>query len=239
MGFKADKILKVVLLLVVLGLIFKRVYVNHRWPGELSAKEADVRDVQTELSLPGAFNLDVPFVCQAPLGNWDFPFDHACEEAAVLMAHYYFQKKTVEPTAAAKDIGKMVDFEKNTYGFHEDTSAEQIAQLIRDYYGYKVTVEHNISSEDIKRELIQGRPVIVPTAGRMLGNPYFTPPGPVYHMVLIKGYSSTDFIVHDPGTKRGADFSYAAAVLEKAICDWDGENVLQHEKVMIVIYPPK
>lgn len=59
----------------------------------------------------------------------------------------------------------------------------------------------------------------------MLGNPYFTPPGPIYHMLVIKGYNLTEFITNDPGTRRGADYVYSYQTLMKAIHDWNNGNV--------------
>ena len=152
------------------------------------------------------------------------------------MAHYYLEGKTIiEPAVARKELLALVEYEKKNYGFHEDTSTEQTAQLIRDYYGYKVKVYYDISLEDIKKELARGNPVIVPTAGRLLNNPYFTPPGPIYHMLVVKGYTPTEFITNDPGTKRGADYSYSYQVLEKAIHDWNNGDVENGKSAMISI----
>jgi len=193
--------------------------------------------------LPDFFDIDIPFICQAPLGDWGAPFDHACEEASILMIHYYLEgKSVVNPVKAAKEIQEIVRFEQKTYGFYKDTTAEQTAQLIRDYYGYKTKVSCNISLDDIKRELIKGNLVIVPTAGRLLGNPYFTPPGPIYHMLVIRGYTLTEIITNDPGTRRGNEFSYSYQTLEKAIHNWNGKEMSERtieggEPVMIVIYP--
>lgn len=96
--------------------------------------------------------------------------------------------------------------------------------------------------EDIKKELAKGNPVIVPTAGRLLSNPYFTPPGPLYHMLLIKGYSTTstttEFITHDPGTIRGANFVYSYQTLETSIHDLESkdlENITNGRSAMISI----
>ena len=36
----------------------------------------------------------------------------------------------------------------------------------------------------IKEFLMAGKLVIVPAAGRQLGNPYYKAPGPVYHMLV-------------------------------------------------------
>ena len=190
---------------------------------------------EPESQLPESFTLDIPFICQAPLANWKPPFDQACEEAAVLTIDYYFQQKVVKPDIAAKEIQEIVNFETKNYNFGTSISAEQTAQLIRDYFGYKAEVRYDISLDDIKRELVKGNSVIAPAAGRMLGNPYFTPPGPVYHMLVIKGYTPDKFIVSDPGTRRGANFTYSYQVLEKAIHDWNNGDVKNGKPAMILI----
>jgi uncharacterized protein YvpB len=189
--------------------------------------------------LPETFELDIPFIVQAPLGNWSPPFDHACEEASVLMVHYYFEKKQPQdPKKLAKEIFNLVSFEKKKYGVYKDTSAKQTAQLIKDYFGYEVKVFYDISLEDIKKELVKGNPVILPVLGRNLKNPFYTPPGPKYHMLVVKGYNKEGFITNDPGTKRGENFFYPFEILEKAIQDY-GEDTKEKKRAMIVIFPPK
>jgi len=230
MKSKTDKILVIIAILVLAGLIFEGIYIYSHWPrgDELHSTEkpSDKKIDEKEPSLPESVNLEIPFVSQAPFGDWSYPFNHTCEEAAILMAHYYLEGKTaIEPARARQELLELVEYEKEHYGFHEDTNTAQTAQLIRDYYGYSVKVKYDISLEDIKRELAKGNPVIVPTAGRLLGNPYFTPPGPLYHMLLVKGYNSAEFITHDAGTVRGENFIYFYQILEKAIRDWEDQGM--------------
>jgi len=262
MKLKTDKIFEIVLVLVLIGLVFWAVRIYTHLPKSVgsseSVKEEDELVVEKsiepkefqeeepkEIIIPETLNLEVPFICQAPLGDWGSPFKDACEEAVVLMIHYYFftpsfskagQGKLIEPKAAAKEIKDLVEFETKLFGFYESITAEQTAQLIRDYYGYKAEVIYDISEEDIKKELVKGNPVIVPAAGRMLKNPYFTPPGPLYHMLVIKGYAADDFIVNDAGTKRGADYTYSYSVLEKSIHDWNNGDVENGRRVMITVW---
>ncbi len=257
MKSKTDKIFEIVLVLVLVGLVFGVVYIYTHWfgapesgkPVEISKSTKEENELVVEKSieskknqeekpkeivLPETLNLEVSFVSQAPLGDWSSPFKDACEEAVILMVHYYFQGKLIEPKSAAKEIKDLVEFGAEL-GFHESITAEQTAQLIRDYYGYKAGVVYDISVEDIKKELAKGNPVIVPTAGRMLENPYFTPPGPLYHMLVIKGYTQDNFIVNDAGTKRGADYIYPYLVLAKSIHDWNNGDVENGRLVMITV----
>lgn len=252
-----NKILKIILMTVLIGLVLEGIYIYYHWPRfsqsvsegesriikEINPSEEEpfskeVLQPEKTLIIPESLDLSIPFTSQAPFSDWSPPFNHACEEATVLMVHYYLEGKLIiDPAQAKRELLDLVDFEIKNYGFHEDSSAAQTAELIKDYYGYSAEVKYDISLEDIKKELAGGNPVIVPTAGRLLGNPYFTPPGPIYHMLLIKGYNPTEFITHDPGTKRGADFVYSYQILEKAIHDWNKEDIEHSRRAMIVIYP--
>ncbi|MBU1037265.1 C39 family peptidase [Patescibacteria group bacterium] len=189
-------------------------------------------------TLPDSYNLNVPFTSQAPFANWDETFKEACEEAAALIVHYYYQNKNFTKDIATEEILKMVDWQIDNWGGHFDLTASQTAQLIKDYWGYKkIEIINNPTVEEIKNHLFKKRPVIVPAAGRELNNPYFRQPGPIYHMLVIKGYTKNEFITNDPGTKRGEDFMYSFETIINSIHDWNEENILQGEKRIIVIYP--
>lgn len=243
MKTKIDKILGIINVLILTGLVLGGIYIYTHWPktgnpNEPTTPAQSQKEKPSEkVALPESFYLKIPFIVQAPLGDWSLPFNHTCEEAVVLTVHYFFQKKEPnDPVKLSREIQDLVNFQTQKYGFYEDTSAVQTAQLIKDYYGYNTKVYYDISIEDIKKELVKGNPIIVPTAGRLLGNPFFTPPGPVNHMLIIKGYNQTEFITNDPGTKRGADFKYSYQILENAIRDYGGDT--KEKKVMIVVYPP-
>jgi len=188
-------------------------------------------------------NLAVPFTSQAPNSIWDAVHEETCEEASLLMVDAYYKKiKKITPATAEAGLLKLVDYQKKIFGFFEDTDAAQTARLLKDYFGYKnVAVTYNINIEDIKKELAAGRPVIVPAAGKLLGNPYFRGGGPDYHMLVIKGYTKDGFfITNDPGTRRGADYLYKFDKLYQAIDDWDSQKAaLSGRKAMIVIMKPE
>ena len=189
-------------------------------------------------SLPAEINLAIPFTSQAPHGRWENPFKEFCEEASILMATRYLQHKTIAgPDEAAQAMLDIQAFEQKEFGYCEDTTAEEVATILRKHFGItNVQVVPNPTVDDIKRAVAAGKPVIVPAAGRLLGNPFYTPPGPLYHMLVIKGYTaSNQFITHDPGTRRGADFLYAPAVLMNAIHDWRSDGHIEQGRKVIVI----
>lgn len=183
-------------------------------------------------------NLDIPFTSQAPHQNWVLPYKEFCEEASVLMA-ISFIKGLAIPNAdfANARMLEIKSFEEKRFGYYEDTSAEETAAIIKEFYKFPaVKVVANPSITDIKLALSQGKAVIVPAAGRQLGNPYYTQPGPLYHMLVIKGYTKDGkFITNDPGTRQGADFLYEPDVLWNAIHDWNNSDVDKGKKVMLVV----
>ncbi|MGB2762587.1 MAG: C39 family peptidase [Minisyncoccales bacterium] len=238
MKSKINKILEITLALCLIGLIFEAVYIYYDLPRKITHEPENSAEIKEPI--PESFELDIPFITQAPFRNWkEEPFNHTCEEAAVLMVHYYLEEiKEVDENQTKKELLDLVDFQIKNYGFHEDTSTAQTAKLIKDYYGYKTQVYYDISLEDIKKEISKGNPVIIPTAGRLLENPNYTPPGPVYHMLVIKGYNQNGFITQDPGTYRsGKNKTYSNAILEKAIHDWDEneKNIEKTKSAMIVV----
>lgn len=183
--------------------------------------------------------IDVPFLSQAPLGVWDERHEEACEEASLIMLKAYLKKEKLDKDSGEDEIQKIIDFQIEKYGDYKDTSAEETVQLAKDFYGIEnLKVVYDFSQEDIKKYLSQGKPIIVPAAGRDLGNPYFTPPGPLYHNLILTGFTKDDMIIaNDPGTRRGEDYKYKLDVLYEAIHDFTGdkENIESGKKAMIVV----
>lgn len=189
--------------------------------------------------IPLALNLDVPFTSQAPFENWELPFKEACEEASLLMVGRFYRGGSFTKQSATDAIMALVSFERSRLGSDQDTNAEQTGLLAREYFGYQtVQVKYGpFTADDVKKELAAGHPLIVPMAGRLLGNPYFRRPGPYYHMLVIKGYTPTGFITNDPGTKRGADYEYSYAAVLNAMHDFDPVSITTTPQAMVVIYP--
>lgn len=181
---------------------------------------------------------NVPFTPQAPFAKWDHDHNEACEEAAILIVHYFYEKKDLTPTASDKEIMGMVNYQKKNWGGHYDLEAKEIVKLAKEYYGYKnIKILYNVSINDIKKEIAKGNPVILPTAGRLLGNPYYKSPGPLYHALVAIGYTESKIITNDPGTKRGENFSYSYSTIKNALHEWNNGNVYKGRRTMIVLVP--
>lgn len=190
--------------------------------------------------LPEEANLDVPFTSQAPTGNWDLPFQEACEEASAIMVDAFYRGITgnIPADQATKAINAVVEYEKKTLGYYEDTNASETAGVIKGYFKYKeVLIKSLTSASQIKQAVANGYPVIIPASGKLLPNPYFRNGGPPYHMLVVKGYTNTHFITNDPGTRRGADFTYTFDALMNAAHDWNGGDVTHGAPLIMVVIP--
>lgn len=197
----------------------------------------------TTVEIPARLELDVDFASQAPYANWDDLHQEACEEASMITVAKYFKDEELNEQIMETEIQELVKWEtENDYLI--DLTAQESVDIIRQYFNLSVRLETDVTVDQIKYELSLGNLIIVPAAGRQLGNPYFQTPGPIYHMLVIKGYDQDEFITNDVGTRRGDSFKYKYNQLISAIHDWDhdlakggmtDEEIEQGRKVMIVV----
>jgi len=197
---------------------------------------SDIQPKKEEVEkIPDEIMLKVPFLSQAPFANWDALHEDACEETSLIMLKYFSdQKTTISKDSGEKEIQTLVKYEeKNGYGV--SITLKELAQVAGDFFGMKNSrIEYNVSVEDIKKELAFGKPVIIPAAGKILPNPNFRNGGPVYHMLVLKGYDRDGFISNDPGTRKGEGFRYTFEDLFFAIHDWNGQDILKGQKAYLV-----
>ncbi|MBI2356046.1 MAG: C39 family peptidase [Candidatus Doudnabacteria bacterium] len=189
-------------------------------------------------SFPAEVNLAVPFTSQAPHTIWDEEHKEFCEEASVLMTASYIQNQPIpDPDFAEEQLQKIKNWEVINLGYYKDTTASETAQILTEYFGIKkVELASDPSLEQIKQALAQGKLVILPAAGRQLNNPNYRQPGPLYHMLVIKGYTKDGRIItNDPGTRNGADYIFEADVIMNAMHDWNDGDVENGEKIIIVV----
>lgn len=200
------------------------------------------KNIASENNIPDKILISVPFTSQAPLASWDELHEEACEEASLIMLKYYLDKKPLASDIAENEIQRMASFEIKNYGDFKDTAAEQTVKLFYDFFGEpangkKLKAVYDFPKEDLKKYLAEGNPVIIPAAGRLLGNPNFTAPGPLYHNLVLIGYDGNKIITNDPGTRKGRGYAYNIDVLYNAIHDFPGkpEDIMQGRKAMIVL----
>jgi len=198
-----------------------------------------------QVEVPSKLDLAIPFVSQAPLRNWDSPYDEACEEASMLSVAGYLNKSPLDFGKINDELLALMDWEEKN-GYRIDVDAEEVVKILKNYFNLESRLETEVTIDRIKYELAQGNPIIIPTSGRTLGNPYFKVPGPIYHMLVIRGYDSKNFITNDVCTNtKGEAYKYRYQVIIDSIHDWDhammADNIMtdaemvQGKKVMIVI----
>ncbi len=234
---------------ILIGLIiltaFAFALVWQRWNREIPARqntEAVYTPNKPDVVKASSVLLNVPFTSQAPNGNWDDPRQQdGCEEASILMAWLWISGKTMTPDEAEKEIIAISEFEEVNYGNYHDTNAADTMKVMKAYYNYdKLSVKINPTVEDIKNELRQGRLVLVPANGQKLGNPNFKQPGPLTHMLVIRGFddAKNEFTTNDPGTRKGEGYIYDYNTVYEAMVDYPTGMHLSQEgrpKSMIVI----
>ncbi len=187
---------------------------------------------------------NVPFTSQAPLGKWsDLRQEDGCEEASALMAVKWANNETLTPDEALKDILGASDYILKKYKEYRDVSVpDTLNWIIKDYFNYqKAAVLKNVSISEIITQLNKGNVIIAPMNGQLLGNPYYTQPGPINHVLVIRGYDPVKqvFITNDPGTRRGELYKYNVDVLFTAIRAYPtGSHALieKIEKDVIVVW---
>lgn len=190
------------------------------------------------ITLPVSVEIPVPFTPQAPFADWSATFNEACEEASLIMVEYFLRDKALTQNLANAEIIALVDWETQN-GYAVDVSTDELATIARTHFGRKAVTykDEEVTIENIQRLLAGGHPVIIPAAGKELGNPYFRGDGPPYHMLVITGYDKEGFIVHDPGTRRGENFRYSFDTVINSIHDWTGskDTVPSGPKAIVVI----
>lgn len=188
-------------------------------------------------SPPAQANINTPFTSQAPFADWSDTYNEACEEASLIIVEYFLRGKDLTANLANAEIITLINWEKKN-GYEVDVTVEELAAIARTQYKRlaKTYSGDEVTEENIKRLVAAGHPVILPAAGRMLQNPYFSGDGPPYHMIVITGYDDQGFIVQDPGTKRGKNYRYSVSTVMNAIRDWTGsQNTIASGKKAILV----
>lgn len=185
-------------------------------PIEVPKEEKEDEELEDR---PSRLNHEVKFASQAPHSNWDMPYQEACEEAALIQAYKYFYQEDLTPDIMDQEILKLVEWEKQNLGVMSDTDLVEVKRIAEEYFNLNVEIDEEVSEEHIKDLLAKGYLILVPTAGRELGNPNFKQPGPLYHFLVVRGYDWNDFITNDLGTRKGDGYKYKYKTLINAIHD--------------------
>ena len=204
------------------------------------SEEAPEKIPNSKIVIPKSLLLPVPFTPQAPTANWDELHNEACEEAVAIMAHEYFSGNTaatLAPSLVETEISKITDWFTKRFGYYLDTTSNETAEMIRELYDLNTELITNFSEDTIKEALAQNKLVLISFNGRLLGNPNYKSPGPIHHMLLIKGYNKEGYVTNDPGTRNGRGYTYDFETLFNASADWDHsiKTVDLNKKIAIIV----
>jgi len=205
-------------------------------PRESIEALAKVGEAVPQSVLPSEVNIDVPFYPQAPDGNWNLPWQEACEEASAILAYYAAVQKPLTKDLFKQELQNLFEWENKRFGSYKDTTIEQTAQMIREYWRYdQVKVIESPTTDRIKQEVALGHLLIAPFSGHDIKNPFYSRQGPYYHMMVIKGYDAKNFITNDVGTRKGADYRYPFEHLMSALHDWDPKDIRMGKRRIIIL----
>jgi len=201
-------------------------------PGESPETAAGLAEAPSEL------NLKMTFYAQAPFGNWDYPWQEACEEASILLvANTYFDYQWTREQFNDQ-ILKMVDWENKYFGDYKHTDVDETVVMLKKYLKLDSVVHENPTFEDVQKTLAKGHIIVMTFAGKHLGNPFFKNGGPIYHAMVIKGYKAGEKIItEDVGTRNGEDYVYSWETIDNALHDYY-QPIENGAKRMIEVLPP-
>lgn len=181
----------------------------------------------TEILKPDKYILDVPYISEAPDGNFSGNWKNGCEEASITMVEkYYAGQKSVGVIEAMSFMQNLFDTEDRLYGTNASTDAAQTIKIINNYTSFSALIKDNPTIEDIRRQIRIKRPVISLHYGFDLQNPDipFSRVGSYYHMLVIVGYDNKaqEFITNDDGDmKSGKDHRYDYNLFMNSLHDYN------------------
>lgn len=191
------------------------------------SQENEILSLETNNLKPIKVLLEVPYVNEAPDGNFTGPWKNGCEEASITMVEkYYSGEKSVSIEEAKSSMQTLFDLEDKLYGSNASTDAMQTAKIINDYSSYRAVIKDNPTLNEIKRELIRKHPVISLHYGFDLKNSNipFSVIGSYYHVMVIVGYNDEkqEFITNDDGDmKIGKNHCYNYDLFMNSLHDYN------------------
>lgn len=202
---------------------------NYNTPNHEDTINFDNEDKKIQITeyKPPVVTLFVPYVSEAPEGDWSGDWVNACEEATITMVDAYYRGlNEVSTEDAKKSLEKLFDEEDKLFGSNKNTDSKQIKEIVDNFFDFGVSIKTNPTIGDIKKELYEGRPVISLHFGFDLQNKNipFSPTLSSYHTIVIVGYDDLRqvFIAHDPGDEEdGHNIYYSYKIIMNSLHDYN------------------
>ncbi len=208
-------------------------------------EEWEIEAVNEKIEIPKEKILDIKFYSQAIRWNFKAPYQDFCEEASILNGYYYLLWTKPNLDNYDKDLWKMKKFEdENFKWWYISTSLQENVELLKAFQwtNQKVFAKiiENPTIEIIKENIAKWNPVVVPTYGKWLNNPYFTWEWPTYHNLLIKWYKDDIFITNEVWISKWDNFEYNQKLLIDNIFNYDPDlypnRFKEGKKEIMVLY---
>ena len=197
-----------------------------------------VKNVYSNKYVPSQLILQVPFSTQAPNDNWSRNED--CEETSITMANAFLtgtMEDKLPADAAQQAINNLKIWEQANLGYNANTGADATTKMAEGAFGLSVTQIPNFTEAALKNALINKHPILLPINARLLPDTHYANGGPLYHMIVIRGFKGDTFIVNDPGTDSGDGNQYTFTTLQKAAANWNNstQSIDPNTKIALVI----
>lgn len=201
--------------------------------------ELPILKAKVLLKISNTVILDVPFSSQAPTDNWDRNED--CEETSITMVNAYLTGNRQNQLLASdtqEAINNLKKWEGLNLGYNMNTGADATTRLAEGAFNLKVKQIFNFTEADLKIALTNNYPILLPINAKLLGNNNYINGGPLYHMIVIRGFKNHTFIVNDPGLSAGNGNEYSFDILKKAAADWNQvtKSMDNTRKIALIIY---
>jgi hypothetical protein len=155
----------------------------------------------------------------------------------LLVANEYLKKNWTK-AQFNQQILDMVAWENTHFGYYRDTTMAKNQQILEQDLGLKTVMHENPTLDDLKKILASGHFVLMPLDGKAIDNPHFRQGGPIYHVLVVKGYTKDgSLITNDVGTQYGEDYVYTWKVLDNALHDFAVPMSKGGRRVLEVIPP--
>lgn len=189
--------------------------------------------------------LDVPYVSEAPDGNWTGSWINACEESSVTMVHRFYQGESTTTIEESKEFMTLLfNEQRKLYKSDMNSNSERTLDLIKKFADFNGEIVVNPTIDSIKDEIRNGRPVISMHYGVELQNPNvpFKPTGSAFHVIVVVGFNdeTQQFITHDNGdAKEGINHAYSYDIFMDSLHDYNHKTYKSDGPATVIFTSPK